>query len=159
MRKKAVWALGHYKPEISGVIDCLIQGLKDDDRGRRKGELTVPLLAAQALGNYKEKAVSAVPALIKAVDGSYFELKLYAIQALGHIGPSATKAVPVLTRCVQEKGTRTVDHRQLQRCAIWSLGQIGKPAKPALPALEKALANESEEVRLEAKAAIERINK
>ncbi len=95
----------------------------------------------------------AIPALIKAIEDSDWEVRSWAAHALGEVGPDARDAVPALLKLItnREEGCRN--------SSCIALAHIGPPAKDALPALRNALKDPSKDVRHFANWAIEQIEK
>jgi HEAT repeat protein len=105
--------------------------------------------AAWRLGNFREEARGAVPALAVALERP--DTYVVVSAALARIGPAATEAIPAL---VSELSSPDGGRRWR---AARTLGRIGPGAADAVPALVAALGDPSEGVRLRAARALGRI--
>jgi len=114
MRMSAARALGRMVPPPDGAVHALAAALKSDD-------VSLCMIAAEALGELGPAAKDAVPALISVSNDS-----AAAIEALGRIGPGAKDAIPALAEIVEG---RNDEHSALATAA---LGRIGADAVPAL---------------------------
>ncbi|MBD3190595.1 MAG: TIR domain-containing protein [Candidatus Heimdallarchaeota archaeon] len=135
VRRDAAWTLGKMgekAAEHEGVIEALIEALKDEDWWVRER-------AAIALGEMGEKAV---PALIESLkDEERGEVRRRAAFALGEIGE---KAIAALIEVMKD------EERAVRYWAAWALGKIGKKAaehEGVIEALIEALKDEDWEVR------------
>lgn len=200
IRRDAVVALGLTGPESSWALSELIALAKDEDAEVREAlaealvaleapptravpaligilntedEVEDRLAAARALGSYGPAAASAVPGLIRALQGEgeaafYSRARIRYIRSLGLIGPGAAPAAPVLREIAEadhlsvaraaEEALCAIDPRSKTEAAAWILGRLGSSAKPyrrdavrrlvelapdSLPALEQGLPSAS----------------
>ncbi len=129
------------QPETDPKVAGLIADLKNPQKNKAE--------TAQALGDLKEKAAPAVPALVKLFEDKDEYVRLQAALALGKIGKPA---VAPLTKAVgdTESGVRFY--------AVWALAFIGPEASSATPAVVKALKDKSADVRRKAAYALGRID-
>src|SRR5215470_10803422 len=78
------------EPEYRGrKLSAWAEQLRSPDAGKRAEAATV-------LGDFRERALPALDALVAALADRDGKVKSLAAQALGHIGPGAAKAVPAL---------------------------------------------------------------
>jgi hypothetical protein len=91
-------------------------------------------LAAEALTRYGPEAVTALPALLKALeDDEKLGIRLGVFGAIGSIGPAAVEAVPAVMVALEDESS------DVRIGAAHTLGQIGPGAAAAVPLLIKAL--------------------
>jgi HEAT repeat protein len=107
----------------SKAIDPLVTALKN-----KRLDNSVRQTAAESLGNMREAAVPAVPALIGALDDP--SVRAAAVGAIGQIGPPAKSAEKDLREILEDKGLRR--DKALRASVQASLKKIG--GKPAVPA-------------------------
>jgi HEAT repeat protein len=83
--------------------------------------------------------------------------------AIGRIGPAAEPAIPDLIGCLGAEldGAQRAQsvHGSARRNAAWALGQFGPAARVAVPELAKLLDDEDPVVRVQAAAALWRIDR
>ena len=82
-------------------------------------------LAARVIGEFGPPAKAAVPALIRALQGSDTSVHEAAIAALGRIHSDPETVIPLLTACL--------DNENLNDEAAGALAHYGSLAKPAVP--------------------------
>ena len=138
VRQAAAQALSELKltPED---IPRLEEALESDD-------VYVRAFAAWRLGNFREEAGEAVPALAAALERPDTHVAVSA--ALARIGPAAVEAVPAL---VAELSSGDAGRRWR---AARTLGRIGPGAAASVPQLVSALEDPNEGVRLRAARAL-----
>ncbi len=141
VRHAAAHAL-HRQKLTPGDVPGLVAALQSDD-------VYVRGFAAWRLGNFREEAREAVPALAAVLEQPDTHVVVSA--ALARIGPAATEAIPALVSALSspEGGRRWRAAR--------TLGRIGPGAADAVPALVTALGDPNEGVRLRAAQALGRI--
>ena len=115
----------------------------------RSDDVYVRAFAAWRLGNFREEARDAVPALAAALERP----RTYAVvsAALARVGSAATEAVPALVADLQS------DDAGRRWRAARTLGRIGPGAAAAVPDLATALEDPNEGVRFRAARALGRI--
>lgn len=145
----------------------------------REKDVTVRIHALDVLRQLGSDAKETVPALIeilKAADED-IAVKSSACFALGAIGPEGKQAVPALISALGQKGMGSgwanesaslqngqllqesaSFHMRLFVPAARALGKIGPGAQAAVPALLQALKDEDNDVREEARKALQRID-
>jgi hypothetical protein len=155
VRIEASLALTKMDPEsaeLSAAVPVLCKALKDH-------EPMVRMNAAMALVRLGVRARPAVPALIEVLhDGAnqtnaeafLFTIHDLAALALGRSG--SAEAIPALTTALAK--ARTGDTRQ---AVLRALGEAGTMARSAVPSVRPFLTDNSEEVRLAAAEALQRI--
>lgn len=128
-----------------------VAALADDDPRAR-------WYATYALGRIGPEAKEAVEPLSKIVEDRFGHeyVRGGAAWALGRIGPRAESAVPRLIATLESKPVPVVSVR---RTVPVALGQIGPAAKPAAPVLVKLLDDEDRGVRVNAAAALWKIDR
>jgi glyceraldehyde-3-phosphate dehydrogenase type I len=89
--------------------------------------------AAKALGKIGPVTDQVIPALIKALEDSDWEVRYYAAKALGKIGPVAKDAAPALIKVLEDSDS------YVRRYAAEALGKIGPVTDQVIPALVRAL--------------------
>ncbi|WP_274649784.1 HEAT repeat domain-containing protein [Paenibacillus humicola] len=112
----------------------------------------VDLHAIFALGELRELASSAVPALNRLLETGSVNIRRAVVEALGTIGEPAADAVSGLIRCLQDEDV------QVRFMAGLSLSRLGPKAAAAVPQLELALEDENRYVRAHAAEALRYIN-
>ena len=125
-------------------IDRLIRS-RDPGGGRR---------LAQALGEIRQDAERAVPALSRLLDSRDSYLRRVATRALGSFGPAAAVAVPALVEgleCAEHRNHELFHSDALDPGTVWTLARIGLPA---IPHLKRALKHRDERVRRGAASAL-----
>ena len=113
VRREAVNALGKIAPKHPRVIQVLIQALYDKNRA-------VSYLAGKLL--QKIKPVSALDALIKALEDKRLHVRRSVIYILQKLGPKALKAVPALILRLEDR------EGFIRSRAVDTLGKIGAKA-------------------------------
>ena len=98
------------------AIPALIRALQSKDPDLRR-------FAAQALGQMRDEAGEAVPALIAALDDPALEATV--ANTFGRIGPAAAPAVPALWAKLKQGDFGSGD-------ILWALPRIGRAAVPVL---------------------------
>jgi HEAT repeat protein len=88
-----------------------------------------------ALRSMGPRAVSAVPALTKALDDPEAYVRAPAADALGNIGPAAKAAVKPLIARTAVSGEQAF----VLRSVVAALGNIGPDANDAIPVLQELL--------------------
>ena len=110
--------------------------------------------AAHALGQLGPAAAEAVtPLQTRLLEEAEEYQRGAAAWALGRIGPAARPAIPVL---IESLGSEK--HASVRRNSAWALGQFGPAARGAVPGLVKLLDDEDPVVRVQAAAALWRID-
>jgi HEAT repeat protein/DNA-binding phage protein len=163
LKKKAGKILRLVKPH--GIIDSLVQQLRDEDRNIREraaeslgalgGAETIPALiktlntdedfvvrmrALEALGDLGSS--EAIPALLQALNDNFFIVRMCAINALGDQG--SAEAIPALLQALKSDTNSDV-----RVSAAYALGDLG--SAKAAPVLLQALKNDKDgEVRISA---------
>jgi HEAT repeat protein len=146
--------------EMRLIIPPLIMALKENDPPLQAGETSVPATAAFILGTLGSAAKPALPNLIEAAGGDRPNLRPNAIAALGSLGESAKEAIPILLKAIRPKaGGDTEASVIIRRHSIWALSQMGVHAKVAIPALREALADANMEIQMEAKKALQHLQR
>jgi tetratricopeptide (TPR) repeat protein len=120
------------------AIPELVAAFKQDDPWVRYG-------AASALGLMKEKAASAIPALMEALDDESTIVRFAAGKALFQIGP---ESIPPVV-----EGLKSPQKRVRLHCA-YVVSRFGPEAKDAVSALADALSDKSTSVRAAAADAL-----
>ncbi len=92
LRFYAAWWLGKFRVKDASAVAGLIKALEDEDDRTKEGGYPLRRNAARALGKLGD--LSAVPALIKALDCSDFYVKEAAAQSLEMLGDIS--AIPAL---------------------------------------------------------------
>jgi HEAT repeat protein len=174
-RIQASLALSKMAPVSRPAVTALTGALKD-------GDGFVRMNSAMALGELHTDARAAVPALIEALKDKANQTNLntfvHTIQeqvalALGRASAGTAEAVPALTEALEkvradkpkiaDPGAASIHQFTSFRAKIAltrALGEVGPEARPALPLLEKMLNEDvdySEDLRLAARGAIEKI--
>jgi HEAT repeat protein len=128
-----------------------VAALADDD-------LRARWYATYALGRIGPEAVEAVEPLSEIVEDRFGHeyVRGGAAWALGRIGPGAESAVPRLIATLKSKPMPVVSVR---RTVPVALGKIGPAAKPAVPGLVGLLGDADWGVRVNAAAALWRIDR
>jgi HEAT repeat protein len=178
-RAGAALALGRIGPGAAEAVEALVGALGKDQY------VEVRLHAAWALGEIGQKPEVVVPALTRLLDDGEWSIRLYAAEALGKFGPRAQPAVAALVREMAHRAQGwawlaaaqalwRIDHRTDETVpvlaaafetgddagkviAATTLGEMGPAAREAAPALRKALRDEDALVRIEAAAALARV--
>jgi HEAT repeat protein len=122
--------------------------------------------AAHALGQLGPAAAEAVGPLRKMLPrGKEPDDYVHgtAAWAIGRMGPAARPAIPALVECLgaeldASERAQSV-HASARRNAAWALGQFGTAARVAVPELVKLLDDEDPVVRVQAAAALWRIDR
>src|SRR5262245_42454869 len=125
-RSRAARALEKIDPSAKDAVPVLIDALKE------KQDVTIPPVAAKALGRLGS---AAVPALTEALEIKDGKVQAYAALALKQIGPDAKPAVSALIEVVKKSKDPANSARLNARAA---LGKIGSGAKEAVPTLSDA---------------------
>lgn len=140
VRGFAAWSLGGMGPAAREAIPALIEALDGEDGYGRGG-------AAAALAKMGPVAKDAVPALMRGLQSDDGDRRWKAARTLGRIGPAAQEAVPLLIQALSDPNEHVRSH------AARALGRIG--GEGVVPALERATRDPVDEVRIEAKAALD----
>lgn len=139
---EAAYALQQLGPAAKPAVPVLTDSLQSRDDSFRA-------TSARALGAIGPAAVEAVPALVKLLDDRSDETRLAALDALAAIGSGdATQAV---------FGTLKSKDVRLRRGGANVVGRMERRAKDPIPALLAALEDDDSLVRVEAAAALWRI--
>ncbi len=172
IRQNAAGILGRIGPRAREAIPALEQALSDEDKAfcwtvksalRMIKKVTVEDLidslndkdviirsrAAMALGEKKDQAISAVPALISCMNDEKAEVRKNASMALAKIG---INALPLLRQALSSP-----DYR-IRKNSAFALGGMGPKAKAAVPDLKKLLHDTNSKVRWCADNAIKKIS-
>jgi HEAT repeat protein/lysophospholipase L1-like esterase len=139
----AAWSLGNLGAAAKDSVPALA--------GALARERTNAVVAA-ALARIGPAAAGAVPTLAEALRGDDPDRRWRAARTLGRIGPAAAAAVGPLTDALGDAG-----NSDLRLHAARALGRIGAAARPAAAALQRATGDPDENVRREAKQALERL--
>ncbi|MCO6457461.1 MAG: HEAT repeat domain-containing protein [Pirellulaceae bacterium] len=147
-RREANFALGAVGPGAAPAVGVLIKAL--DDPGQE-----VQYSACYALGQIGPEARAANLRLSKNVDSQDEFLKLGSVWALVKINPGnprvAEVAGPRLSAALQN------EQPHIRAEAARTLGELGTLARPYLSQLQRALQDESEEVKVAAAEALTKI--
>src|SRR5262249_5587294 len=111
VRQRAIYALGEIRAAEQRCVPCLLETLQGKDPDLDE-------LAGEALGKFGSKAKSAVPGLVKMVEGRQGKLGVV-VGVLGKIGPEAKAAVPALQGLAADP-----QYRELQPLIERALDQI-----------------------------------
>lgn len=130
--------------EEEDSIKKFILDLKEEDVRIRR-------TAVQRLGRFREKASSAVPALIETLKDEDVYVRKEAVYALGCIGSQAASAIDALIMTMKDEDD------DIRSRAVLALGLIGSQAVSAVPFLIKALKDSYGEVRHFAALSLKRI--
>ena len=172
IRQNAAGILGRIGPRAKEAIPALEQALSDEDKAfswtvksalRKIKKVTVEDLidslndkdviirsrAAMALGDKKNQAISAVPALISCMNDEKAAVRKNASIALAKIG---IDALPLLRQALSSP-----DYR-IRKNAAFALGGMGSKAKAAVPDLKKLLQDPNSKVRWCADNALKKIS-
>jgi HEAT repeat protein len=143
VRWAAARAIYNIAPEKAAeAVQGLAKLLSDHD-------LNVRIAAAKTLKEMGPAAQAAVPALTLAIVNGDAEGRVWAMEALQSIGPAAgKKALPQLIAALAN-----IDPR-VRRGAAKTLGSFGPAAFPALDALRERLADDDQNVRVNASDAM-----
>lgn len=142
-RNRAADALVQYGP---AHIPAILAVLEDKTlEGPR-------LSAAQALGEYGEKAEAAVPALVGALKETRWNGRDGAAMALGRIRRRLDVTIPALLEALEGDRDETV-----RAAAAEALGKIRDESSPVVSALAKALDDKAVNVQAEAAEALQKI--
>lgn len=139
----AAWSLGNLGAAAKDAVPALAGAL-----ARERTNAVV----AGALARIGPAAEGAVPTLVEALRGDDAGRRWRAARTLGRIGPAAAAAVGPLTDALGDTG-----NGELRLHAARALGRIGAAARPAAAALQRATGDPDENVRREAKQALERL--
>jgi len=142
VRRAAAFAMRSFPSAGRSFLPRLVDLLEDGDRDVR-------WFAARAIGAVGPAAVSAVPALTRALDDEK-TIRDEVITALGKIGPGAGESVPALIRWLLRNESYDFDVAK-------TLGSIGPRAAAAVPELLKMLRSGWAANRFQAARAIARI--
>ncbi|WP_409344903.1 HEAT repeat domain-containing protein [Paenibacillus sp. MBLB4367] len=112
-----------------------------------ENEQTVAL-AVFALGELQSKASSALPALIRLLDGPSEAIRRVAVEALGTIGDPGIDSVVALGKCLKDEDA------QVRFMTGLSLCKLGSRAEAAIPQLIEALEDDNRYVRAHAAEAL-----
>jgi HEAT repeat protein len=122
--------------------------------------------AAHALGQLGPAAAEAVGPLRKMLPRAkepHDYVHGTAAWAIGRMGPAAQPAIPALVECLGSELDASERaqyvHASARRNAAWALGQFGTAAREAVPELAKLLDDEDPVVRVQAAAALWRIDR
>jgi RNA polymerase sigma factor (sigma-70 family) len=88
VRQRAIYSLGEIRTDETRCVPFLLETLQGGDQD-------LDDLAGEALGKFAARAKSAVPTLVKMVEGRHRKLEVV-VGVLGKIGPEAKAAVPAL---------------------------------------------------------------
>jgi HEAT repeat protein len=133
-----VWADLAGPRAAAEVVPTLIAAAR-----RRGGWLKVEVI--RQLGPFKERATSAVPALLEALQSDDSFVRRAAADSLGQVGGDA---IPRLRKLLGNPDSR------LREGAARALGRVGLSAKAAVPVLKRLLKDESSAVRTQAALAL-----
>jgi HEAT repeat protein/lysophospholipase L1-like esterase len=125
---------------VAALAEVLLKGGEGDDRWK----------AARALGALGAKAQEAVPALVTATSDANGHVRRESLIALGRIGPAAAPAAGAAVVAALDDAEPVI-----RRVAAAAAGRMRLAG--ARPALERRQADEDEDVRGAAKAALEAI--
>lgn len=117
--------------------------------------------SSQAIGQFGQSALPAVPLLSKALESPSPEAREYAVDALGRIGPQAKAAVPAIVAGLSlPKSDESYELlSNFRRLAAKALGRIGPEAQAAVPILKQALQDDDAVYRVAAALALWRIGR
>ncbi|MCB9644699.1 MAG: HEAT repeat domain-containing protein [Myxococcales bacterium] len=163
-RKIAAQAIGNLGDKASDALPTLVESLRDPDKEVQQAVL----IAMGKMGR------DAVPHLRKVLQKSaWWRARWYAADGLGKIGPKAHRAIPALVRALQDRNRSVQENaaialtkmlpystkilaEQADKHRWWRIRQIAAggltPTKKKAPLqvlrnLEKAISDESHEVR------------
>jgi HEAT repeat protein len=115
-------------------IQQLIEGLQSEDH-------KVRLEAAIILGEKREAAKEALPAMIRALKDSHWGVRYWVATGLSWVDPTGQEVQVALCDATRDSDSR------VRIAAVKSLGRIGAPAWHAVDELEPLLLDEEIEVR------------
>ena len=138
-RAHAVAALAKIEADAKAVMPILDEALADQSAAVRK-------VAAEAAGKLGEAAQDAVPKLFALLKAE--EDRAVALDSLRQI---KVKSTPLLVEAL------SINDPSVRLFACESLGRLGPLAKDAIPALKKALNDDYDIVRRQARMALRRI--
>jgi HEAT repeat protein len=177
-------AVRHAAAQALSTLKLTVEDIPALEGALRSEDIYVRAFAAWRLGNFREEAGEAVPALALALEQPKTFVAVSA--ALARIGPAATEAVPALVAELssEDSGRRWRAARTLGRIgpgaaaavpdlvaalddpnegvrfrAARALGQIGPEARSAAAALQEATGDPDAGVRREAEKALERLHR
>lgn len=176
---EALTFIGSAHPRVVSTLIALLQKSPGNDSSRATEAATFRAHAAESLGMIGSGAQAAVPALSRATDDPFENVRRNAVIALGAMGGQGELAIPALvdalltdeSETVQDEaaisisktGTRAVSvleqllhdaSPRVRRRAAGALGRMGPAAKSATNSLVKALEDDDRNVRLTSAEAI-----
>jgi HEAT repeat protein len=137
VRSRAINVLEMLGPKAKDAVPVLIAALTDPDDPRdadRRGDASVPEVAALALARIGPAARGAVPRLLELARKDKGRRRNLAMVALGNIGWNAKEVVPLLMGVLKSKPSPPA-----RVCAAGALAGFGEAAEPALPVLLQTL--------------------
>ncbi|MDF2725985.1 MAG: phytanoyl-CoA dioxygenase [Paenibacillus sp.] len=130
---------------LTAAGEQAVDGLTEALQSER--EETVAL-AVFALGELQDKAASALPSLIRLLNGSSTAVRRVVVEALGTIGDPGIDSVVALAKSLKDEDV------QVRFMTGLSLCKLGAKAEAALPELIEAMEDENRYVRAHAAEAL-----
>jgi HEAT repeat protein len=152
-------AVRHAAAQTLAELKLTAEEIPRLERALQSDDVYVRAFAAWRLGNFREDAREAVPALAAALERPKTYVAVSA--ALARVGPAATEAVTALVAELSSDDLVEAlndPNEGVRFRAARALGQIGPEARSAAAALQQATGDPDAGVRREAQKALERLH-